>query len=104
MLVPVIPIVPFLLLAAGCYSRGFPRTERWLLENPLFGRYLKDHQEGKGLTARIKAASIAAMVGGISFSAVITGAKPLPMAVMMLVALAVIVHLLTLPTAERGPG
>ena len=31
---PVVPTVPFVLLAAWCFSRGCRRCERWLLEWP----------------------------------------------------------------------
>ncbi|MFZ2649608.1 MAG: YbaN family protein [Burkholderiaceae bacterium] len=34
---PLMPTVPFLLLAAMCFSRSSTRCERWLLEHPRFG-------------------------------------------------------------------
>lgn len=34
---PVMPTVPFMLLAAFCFARGNPKWERWLVEHPRFG-------------------------------------------------------------------
>lgn len=34
---PVMPTVPFLLLAAWAASKGWPRFERWLLAHRMFG-------------------------------------------------------------------
>lgn len=101
LLVPVMPTAPFLILAAGCYGRGSPRAQRWLLENPLFGKHLRSYQEGRGLSSRMKVASIAAVTAGISFSIVHTGMNAVLTVVMIAVAAAVILHILSLPNAGR---
>ncbi|HIP88512.1 MAG TPA: DUF454 domain-containing protein [Thermococcus paralvinellae] len=44
-LLPVVPQSPFLLIALACYSKGSERLENWLLNNRLFGRYLKNIRE-----------------------------------------------------------
>ncbi|HIQ39135.1 MAG TPA: DUF454 domain-containing protein, partial [Methanothermococcus okinawensis] len=44
-LLPVVPQSPFLLIALVCYSRGSERLENWLINNRLFGKYLKDIRE-----------------------------------------------------------
>jgi uncharacterized protein len=40
--VPVLPTVPFLILAAWAASRSSPRLHRWLVTHPRFGRPLRD--------------------------------------------------------------
>jgi uncharacterized membrane protein YbaN (DUF454 family) len=101
-LLPVMPTTPFLLLAAGCYARGSPRAYRRLMENRLFGQHLSNYSEGKGLTVTAKAGSISAVIAGTSFSAVMTGLTPLMTLILAIVAGAVMIHLLLLPTCGKA--
>ncbi len=101
LLVPVLPTTPFLILAAGCYGKGSPRAQRWLLENPLFGKHLRNYQEGKGLSLRVKATAIATVAAGITFSIIYTGMNALLTVILIGVAAAVIMHIISLPNADR---
>lgn len=56
--VPILPTTPFLLLAAACYMRSSARFYRWLLNNRLFGTYIKNYIEGRGMPLRIKILTI----------------------------------------------
>lgn len=38
--VPLLPTVPFIILAAFCFARSNPALERWLLANKRFGPHL----------------------------------------------------------------
>ena len=42
---PVLPTVPFLIVAAGCFARSSRRLEMWLLDHPRFGPLLRDWRE-----------------------------------------------------------
>lgn len=57
---PILPTTPFLLLASACFMRSSPRINDWMLSNRLFGEYLRDFQEDRGIpkTAKIKAISV----------------------------------------------
>lgn len=48
---PLLPTVPFLLLAAWAAARSSPRLEQWLYGHPRFGQALRDWREG-GLVPR----------------------------------------------------
>lgn len=39
---PLMPTVPFLLVAAYCFERGSPKLHYWLLEHPQMGPPLKE--------------------------------------------------------------
>ena len=59
--VPLLPTVPFLLLAAMCFSRSCERCERWLLEHPRYGPPLRDWRSRRALPLRVKQSAIGMM-------------------------------------------
>ena len=52
--VPILPTTPFLLLAAACYMRSSERFYQWLINNRIFGAYVRNYIEGRGMPVRIK--------------------------------------------------
>lgn len=58
---PLLPTVPFVLLAAFCFSRGCRRCEQWLLEHPRFGPALRNWRAHRALTLRSKQAATSMM-------------------------------------------
>lgn len=53
-LVPILPTTPFLLLAAACYMRSSERFYQWLIDNRIFGTYVRNYIEGRGMPIKIK--------------------------------------------------
>jgi len=51
---PILPTTHFLLLAAACYAHSSERFYVRLLSNRLFGQYIRDWRENKGLTIATK--------------------------------------------------
>jgi uncharacterized protein len=45
-LLPGLPATPFLLLAAYCFARSFPRLHEWLVTHPWFGPYIRGARAG----------------------------------------------------------
>jgi uncharacterized membrane protein YbaN (DUF454 family) len=43
--VPVMPTVPFLLVAAWAAEKGWPALETWLLTHPLYGPHIRNWRE-----------------------------------------------------------
>lgn len=56
--VPILPTTPFLLLAAACYMRSSERFYQWLTNNRIFGVYVRNYIEGRGMPARMKVFTI----------------------------------------------
>jgi uncharacterized membrane protein YbaN (DUF454 family) len=56
--VPILPTTPFLLLAAACYMRSSERFYQWLINNRIFGAYVRNYIEGRGMPIRIKVFTI----------------------------------------------
>ena len=65
---PVLPTVPFLLLALFCFSRSSDRAYQYIINNKYFGKTLQDYHEGKGVTRGVKIKAILFMSVGIGFS------------------------------------
>jgi uncharacterized membrane protein YbaN (DUF454 family) len=65
---PLLPTTPFLLLASACFVKSSPRLHRWLLNNPLFGEYLKNIQEKKGIPLKGKVITLLLLWTSLAFS------------------------------------
>lgn len=101
-IIPILPTTPLLLLAAACYAKSSKRLYNWLLYNKWFGRYIKDWYEGRGISIRTKAVTITFLVLTIGYSTLFVVPGNFGKAVMVGIAIAVAVHILTIPTRERA--
>jgi uncharacterized membrane protein YbaN (DUF454 family) len=52
--IPILPTTPFLLLAAACYMRSSERFYKWLIHNRIFGAYVRNYIEGRGMPVKMK--------------------------------------------------
>lgn len=51
---PIMPTVPFILLASACFGRASPRFQKWLHEHPYFGSMVKDWEEKRAIPRKAK--------------------------------------------------
>lgn len=51
---PGLPTVPFLLLAAWCANRGWPRLEQWMLNHPHLGPPIRRWRESGVVSRKAK--------------------------------------------------
>ncbi|MYM21608.1 DUF454 family protein [Duganella sp. FT135W] len=65
---PLLPTTPFLLLASACFARASPRMHGWLRNNRVFGKYLRDYENGAGIPLRGKVWILIFMWGSMSYS------------------------------------
>ena len=98
MALPVMPTTPFLLLAAACYLNGSKRMYRWMTRNRLFGRYLGDYMEGRGITLRAKAVSISVLWIALSISMILASDDWIIQAVLLVVGASVTIHIMRIKT------
>ena len=53
-LLPILPTVPFLLLAAFCFARSSERLNNWFTGTKLYKNNLESYVKGKGMTRKTK--------------------------------------------------
>jgi uncharacterized membrane protein YbaN (DUF454 family) len=99
--IPLLPTTPFLLLAAACYARGSKRLHDWLMGNRLFGRYIQNYREGKGVPMGAKALTLALLWATIIVSAWFFVSNPYLRVALVAIALAVSAHILTIRTLKQ---
>lgn len=51
---PVMPTVPFLLLAGYCFSKSSPRWHKWLQSNKYLRYYLENYSKRYGVPMHVK--------------------------------------------------
>ncbi|NKQ41529.1 MAG: DUF454 domain-containing protein [Sulfurovum sp.] len=54
MFLPLLPTVPFLLLAAFFFAKSSEKIHQWLLEHKIFGGMIEDWQERGAISMRSK--------------------------------------------------
>lgn len=59
---PGVPTVPFLLLAAWFSAKGSERLHRWLYEHPTFGKLLIDWETQKAISRKSKVIAVIMLV------------------------------------------
>lgn len=67
------PTVPFLILAAFCFSRSDPQWADRLHDHPRYGQSLRDWRDRRAISRKGKIAAIAAMACGVIFTTVVVG-------------------------------
>lgn len=60
---PIVPTVPFLLLAALCFANASERLHHWLLSHPVFGPPIQDWNERGAIGRNAKWLASASFVG-----------------------------------------
>ncbi len=100
-LIPLLPTTPFLLLAAACYARGSRRFYDWLLNNRLFGKYIKDYIAGRGIPFRTKVLSISLLWLTIGYSTLFVMPLFFGKIVLVFIAVTVTIHILKIKTVEK---
>ncbi len=106
---PILPTTPFLLASAACYYKSSPKMHKWLLNNKLFGNYIKNYQEGRGIPRKTKIIALTVLWVTIGISTIFFLDRILPsflvlpmQIIMIIVAVVVTVYMLKLPTYKKS--
>lgn len=99
---PLLPTTPFLLLASACFMKSSPRLHRWMLSNSLFGEYLTNIQEKKGIPLKGKVVTLVVLWTSMGYSIYIV--RPVMLkGLLVAIGLAVSAWILHMKTLRREP-
>ncbi len=98
---PLLPTTPLLLLAAYCFGKSSDRIHSWLINNKIFGNYIKNYQAGKGIPLHSKVTAILSMWVVIIISGIWGTDLLLIRIILLLVGSGVTIHLLRMPTFRK---
>lgn len=96
--IPVLPTTPFLLLAAACYMRGSKRIHNWMINNSVFGDFIRNYMERKGITIKQKIITISFLWITIGFSMYYLIDSFLIKIALLIIAMVVSIHILLIHT------
>jgi uncharacterized membrane protein YbaN (DUF454 family) len=67
-LLPIMPTVPFVLVAAACFARSSPKMHRWMRQHRTFGPTIRNWENNRCVSRKMKVWAITMMTlgGGIS--------------------------------------
>lgn len=94
---PLLPTVPFILLAAACFSRGSKRMHDWLVRMPFAGKVIDDYEKGHGVSRKSKATALLMLWGGMTISAIALEPSPWVLALLASIAIGSTVIIVRLP-------
>jgi len=95
---PILPTVPFLLLALACFARSSERFYDWLLEHAYFGPIVQPYINGCGMSRVSKVKAITLLWASIILSAFFLIELVWVQVLLLVIACTVTFYLLSLPT------
>ncbi len=109
---PLLPTVPFLLLAAACFARSSERFHVWLVEHNHLGPLIRGYLNGGGIPLRVKRMAIGMVSISLPVSDFVFVQVHWVRIMLISIAAAVTLYLLWLPTppsvenirSEEGHG
>lgn len=81
LVVPLIPGIVFLVLAAACFSRSSPKMQIWLTTHPRFGKLIRNWQSSGAISRTSKWVITISMIASFSLIFLETSSRSLQAAV-----------------------
>lgn len=99
---PVLPTVPFLLLALACFARSSEKFYQWLLTHDRLGPLVRPYLEKEGIPPAAKRKAIVLIWISIGFSVTFFVSLVWVRGLLLLIALAVTIYIFRLPEDEQA--
>ena len=65
---PIMPSIPFLLIAAACFFRTSPTLYKWMLNNRYFGKQLRRYHNKEGLPLYVKLFTVLVIIASFALT------------------------------------
>lgn len=95
---PLVPTIPFLLLAVACFARSSVRFHGWLVEHNHLGPLIRGYLHSGGIPLRAKQMAIGMIWVSVPTSTFLFVPAVWPKVVLLVVAAGITLYLLRLPT------
>ena len=99
--VPILPTTPFLLLATSFYARGSEKFHNWLLNNRIFGAYIRHYSDGKGMPLKVKLFTIALLWISISSTVIFVVDNLVMRIILVIMAIGVSTHIVLIKGTKK---
>jgi uncharacterized membrane protein YbaN (DUF454 family) len=99
---PVLPTVPFLLLALACFARSSEKLHAWLVNHNRLGPLVRPYLENEGLPPGVKAKAIGLIWLSIGVSVLFFVSIVWVRVMLLLIALGVTAYILKMPVIESA--
>ena len=100
--IPVLPTTPFLLISAALYARSSKRFYNWLISNKIFGIYIKNYREGRGIPLKLKIITIALLWITIGCSAIFAIDIFWVRVILVIIAIGVTIHIISIKPKDKA--
>lgn len=97
-ILPLVPTVPLMILAAFFFARSSERLHNWLITHPTFGPSIQDWQDRGAISAKGKRIATVSIVVVFAIS-LIMGLRPMILIIQAITLSAVLVFIWTRPNA-----
>ncbi len=99
---PVMPTVPFLILAASCFLRSSPKLFLYLVSHPRWGEPIVYYLAGMGIAPKTKVYALTLMWTGMLFSAFVLLDKPIVQIILPIVGVLVSIFIIRQPNFDKS--
>ena len=97
---PLMPTIPFCILASICFSKSSKKFHHWLLNNRWIGPQLKDFYKHKGMQLWKKSLIILGQWFGVGV-AIFFSPGPFVLIPLIIISIGVTIYILSLETLEQ---
>ena len=99
--IPILPTTPFLLISSALYAKSSKKFYDWLINNKIFGKYIKNYRDGKGIPLKLKIITTALLWITIGCSAIFALDIFWARVLLVIIAILVTIHIIRINPIDK---